>query len=145
MRIPLAVAGVLLATLGATAHAAQAPDFSSYTGAELYKRFCSACHGATAEGDGPVAASFKSMVPDLTRIAKRQGGKFPDERIHRIIDGRQVPAPHGSRDMPIWGDRYTQEKVKAAEHYVDMPYDMEMFARGRIIALIDYLHRLQAK
>ncbi len=86
-----------------TAAAAQAPDFSSYTGAELYKRFCSACHGAKAEGDGPVAASFKIMVPDLTRIAKRQGGKFPDERIHRIIDGRQVPAPHGTREMPIWG------------------------------------------
>jgi len=96
-------AGVLMVAWGSSARAAQAPDFSSYTGAELYKRFCSACHGAKGEGDGPVAASFKIMVPDLTRIAKRQGGKFPDERIHRIIDGRQVPAPHGSREMPIWG------------------------------------------
>jgi hypothetical protein len=52
---------------------------------------------------------------------------------------------HGARDMPIWGDRYSQDNVKAAEYYVDMPYDMEMYVRGRIIALIDYLHRLQVK
>ena len=140
MRIPLAVTGVLLATLGATANAAQAPDFSSYTGAELYKRFCSACHGATAEGDGPVAASFKIMVPDLTRIAKRQGGKFPDERIHRIIDGRQVPAPHGSRDMPIWGQVYREESDWRLR---GVPFPAEWSVRGRILALVEYLGTMQ--
>ena len=135
MRITPAVAGVLLALAGATASAAQAPDFSSYTGAELYKRFCSACHGAKAEGDGPVAASFKIMVPDLTRIAKRQGGKFPDERIHRIIDGRQVPAPHGSRDMPIWGWEFA---TVAKDGTPDLATGDLLVAR-----LVDYLRSIQ--
>jgi mono/diheme cytochrome c family protein len=135
MRIRLAVSGLLLATLSMAATAAQAPDFSSYTGAELYKRFCSACHGATAEGDGPVAASFKIMVPDLTRIAKRQGGKFPDERIHRIIDGRQVPAPHGSREMPIWGWEFA---TVAKDGTPDLATGDLLVAR-----LVDYLRSVQ--
>lgn len=135
MRIRFAVAGLLLATLSVTATAAQAPDFSSYTGAELYKRFCSACHGATAEGDGPVAASFKIMVPDLTRIAKRQGGKFPDERIHRIIDGRQVPAPHGTREMPIWGWEFASVTREGAP---DLATSDLLVAK-----LVDYLRSIQ--
>lgn len=135
MRIRFAVAGLLLATLSVTATAAQAPDFSSYTGAELYKRFCSACHGATAEGDGPVAASFKIMVPDLTRIAKRQGGKFPDERIHRIIDGRQVPAPHGTREMPIWGWEFASV---TREGTPDLATSDLLVAK-----LVDYLRSIQ--
>ena len=135
MRIRFAVAGLLLATLSVTATAAQAPDFSSYTGAELYKRFCSACHGATAEGDGPVAASFKIMVPDLTRIAKRQGGKFPDERIHRIIDGRQVPAPHGTREMPIWGWEFA---TVTKEGTPDLATSDLLVAK-----LVDYLRSVQ--
>jgi hypothetical protein len=43
------------------------------------------------------------MVPDLTRIAKRQGGVYPEEQIRRIIDGRQPMRPHGTREMPVWG------------------------------------------
>lgn len=135
MRIRFIVPALLLCGLGATANAAQAPDFSSYTGAELYKRFCSACHGANAEGDGPVAASFKIMVPDLTRIAKRQGGKFPDERIHRIIDGRQVPAPHGSREMPIWGWEFSTVNKDGTP---DLATSDLLVAR-----LVDYLRSIQ--
>jgi mono/diheme cytochrome c family protein len=135
MRIRLAALGIVLAAVSVTATAAQAPDFSSYTGAELFKRFCSACHGAKAEGDGPVAASFKIMVPDLTRIAKRQGGTFPDERIHRIIDGRQVPAPHGSREMPIWGWEFATEGKDGTP---DLATSDLLVAK-----LVDYLRSIQ--
>lgn len=134
MRIRFAVPALLLCSLG-VANAAQAPDFSSYSGADLYKRFCGACHGAKAEGDGPVAASFKIMVPDLTRIAKRQGGKFPDERIHRIIDGRQVPAPHGSREMPIWGWEFA---TVTKEGTPDLATSDLLVAK-----LVDYLRSIQ--
>jgi mono/diheme cytochrome c family protein len=131
----LALVAGLLFTFASPAFAAQAPDFSSYSGAELYKRFCSACHGAKAEGDGPVAASFRIMVPDLTRIAKRQGGKFPDERIHRIIDGRQVPAPHGSREMPIWGWEFA---TVGKDGTPDLATSDLLVAR-----LVDYLRSIQ--
>jgi mono/diheme cytochrome c family protein len=82
---------------------ARAQDYSAHSGAKLYERFCASCHGDKGHGDGVVAASFKIEVPDLTRIAKRQGGVFPDEQIRRIIDGRNVLVPHGSREMPVWG------------------------------------------
>jgi hypothetical protein len=47
--------------------------------------------------------------------------------------------------MPVWGRDYSQESAKAGEYYLDVPYDMEMYVRSRILALIDYLNRLQAK
>jgi mono/diheme cytochrome c family protein len=92
----------VLVSLGFAANC-RAVDLSSYTGEQLFIRFCASCHGSTATGDGPVAPELKAIVPDLTRIAKRQGGKFPAERIHQIIDGRLTRPPHGARDMPVWG------------------------------------------
>jgi hypothetical protein len=96
-----------LALLLFSATAAQAVELSNYTGQELYKRFCASCHGVAGEGDGPVASSFKVMTPDLTRIARRQSGNFPAERLHQIIDGRLTRPPHGTREMPVWGREFT--------------------------------------
>ena len=73
--IVIAIILMLIATV-----AARAQDYSGYTGARLYSRFCASCHGDKGLGDGVVAASFSIMVPDLTRIAKRQGGIYPDEQ-----------------------------------------------------------------
>lgn len=82
---------------------ARAENLSSYNGEQLYQRFCAACHGDKGAGDGPVAPFFKLAPPDLTRIAKRRGGVFPEGDIRRIIDGTAVRAPHGARNMPVWG------------------------------------------
>lgn len=57
-----------------------------------------------------------------------------------MIEGAGVS--HGTRDMPIWGQDY---RVRAAEYYMDVPYDSELFVRTRILALAEYLSRLQAK
>jgi hypothetical protein len=78
----------------------EAPDMS---GAELYSVFCASCHGPQAHGDGPVAATLKPVVPDLTRIAARSGGTFPAERVRATIDGQSAPRAHGTRSMPVWG------------------------------------------
>jgi mono/diheme cytochrome c family protein len=82
---------------------AVAETFSDYTGRQLYGRFCASCHGEAGFGDGPVAPSLKVMVPDLTRLYQRSGGQFPEDRVRRIIDGRQVYPVHGTRYMPVWG------------------------------------------
>ena len=100
--VAIATIIVLILLLIATV-AARAEDFSGYSGARLYMRFCASCHGDKGYGDGVVAGSFNIMVPDLTRIARRQGGTFPEDRIRRIIDGRKTLPPHGSREMPVWG------------------------------------------
>lgn len=70
---------------------------------DLYQRLCSSCHGVAARGDGPVAPLIKSGVPDLTLLARRDGGEFPAEDVRRAIDGRWDRRAHGARDMPVWG------------------------------------------
>jgi hypothetical protein len=35
--------------------------------------------------------------------------------------------------------------MKAGEYYMDVPYDSEAYVRARILALIDYISRLQVK
>jgi hypothetical protein len=57
-----------------------------------------------------------------------------------VIEG--AGAGHGTRDMPIWGQEYS---VQAASYYVDVPYDQQAYVRGRILALAEYLNRLQAQ
>ena len=90
----------VLALIGAFAHADEAPDMS---GAQLYQVFCASCHGSQALGDGPVANTLKPSVPDLTRIAARNGGEFPTQRVRETIDGQTLPPVHGTRAMPVWG------------------------------------------
>lgn len=99
---------LLLLSLGT---AAQAADYASYSGAELFKRFCATCHGAGAQGDGPVAASLNVTVPDLRLLAARRRGVFPTERIEQIIDGRAVIGAHGSRTMPVWGEEFLRTEI----------------------------------
>jgi mono/diheme cytochrome c family protein len=73
------------------------------SGVEMYERLCASCHGPGGRGDGPVSSLIKIGVPDLTRIALRDGGEFPTEDVRRTIDGRWDRRAHGARDMPVWG------------------------------------------
>lgn len=72
-------------------------------GAELYRLHCAGCHGVAGHGDGPVAPLMAIAVPDLTLIAARRGGRFPEDEVARIIDGLSPLAAHGTRHMPVWG------------------------------------------
>ena len=114
-------------------------------GKREYMERCAVCHGASGKGDGGAIDVLKTTPTDLTQLAKKNGGVFPFDRVYSVIDGRQPVKGHGTADMPIWGKAYSQETTKADEHYADMPYNMEMYVRSRILALIDYLNRLQAK
>ncbi len=67
-----------------------------------------------------------------------------------VVDGRKVVIAHGTRDMPIWGDRYTPNlnraiSPNASEMFVNPAYDPETVVRMRILAVIDYLNRIQEK
>jgi len=66
---------------------------------------------------------------------------LPMARLYDVIDGAGVPA-HGSRDMPVWGRDY---RIKDAEYYQEAPYNPEAQVRARILALLEYVSRLQAK
>jgi hypothetical protein len=55
------------------------------------------------KGDGPASSALKAAPTDLTQLAKRSSGVFPDLKVFNAISGDiQVPA-HGSKDMPVWG------------------------------------------
>jgi mono/diheme cytochrome c family protein len=103
MKVIICVAPVLmlLAACATTSQDERSP--AQLSGVELYERLCSSCHGPGGHGDGPVASLIKTGVPDLTRIALRDGGEFPTEDVRRTIDGRWDRRAHGARDMPVWG------------------------------------------
>ena len=104
----------------------------STKGADLFRAYCASCHGTNGQGHGPAAAALRATVPDLTLIARRNGGEFPVERVRRIITGDHVLASHGSREMPVWGPIF---------HQVEADID-----RGnvRMENLIKYLESIQA-
>jgi hypothetical protein len=60
-----------------------------------------------AKGNGFLGASLKVVPPDLTVLAKNNGGVFPADRISSVIDGRTQVAIHGPRDMPHTNVKYT--------------------------------------
>ena len=80
----------------------------SVEGPNLFRAYCASCHGADAKGKGPAASALKSKVPDLTLLTKRNGGRFPEVRVRKIIMGEDVLAVHGSREMPVWGPIFHQ-------------------------------------
>lgn len=125
--------------LAATAALAQSKfDF----GKREYESNCASCHGIKGKGDGPYKPYLQAIAADLTVLAKKNGGVFPFARVYEVIDGRNEVKFHGPRDMPVWGADYL---VKSAEYYADVPYDPELFVRTRIVALVDYINRLQIK
>jgi len=114
---------------------AGAQVFAEYSGEETFNRFCASCHGPGGHGDGPVAAGLPIAVPDLTTLRKRQGDRFQEETLRRIIDGRNIVIYHGTRYMPVWG----------YEFWVEEGADEEAEQRVEIIIrnLIDYIESIQ--
>lgn len=137
-RIARAVAVGALAALACATVAAQ----PSKLGQREYRNSCAVCHGTGGKGDGSYGYIIEKRMPDLTMLAKNNGGIFPLERVYETIDGSATVKAHGTKEMPIWGDRY---RMQAAEYYIDVPYDDRAFVRTRILALIEYLSTLQVK
>lgn len=128
---------VLMATAAQTAKP-QPPEtghlIESIQGPALYAAYCAVCHGKDGKGGGPLAKSLKVAPPDLTRIAMRNGGKFPSVRIQRIISGEEaLPSGHGTREMPVWGPIFSQ-----------IAWDQDL-GRVRVDNLARYLESLQVK
>ena len=111
-----------------------APVTSAASGSEMYVSYCASCHGKDATGNGPAAAALKSAPPDLTTLAKRNGGKYPALRVRSILLGKENLVPHGDQEMPVWGPVFRAIST-GHEEIVDM----------RIGNLNRYLESLQAK
>lgn len=109
-----------------------------------YTNSCAYCHGASGRGDGPLVSFLTAKLPDLTQLQKSNGGVFPVARVYEVIDGSNAIAVHGTREMPAWGLRYAKDAPEALGYY-DGPGDREMFARARVLALVEYISTLQVQ
>jgi mono/diheme cytochrome c family protein len=79
---------------------------SPASGPEMYTTYCAVCHGVDGKGNGPAAEALKVSPPDLTALAKKNGGKYPSDHVTTAIRGDLRLAAHGSREMPVWGDLF---------------------------------------
>lgn len=120
-----------------------APASAMSIGEFEYRNSCIACHGETAKGDGPFVGYLQgTSPPDLTTLQKDNGGVFPVTVIYDVIDGSDMASAHGTREMPIWGNRY-RTRMDAAQDWNYSPEETEAYVRTRILSLIEYLSTLQ--
>lgn len=108
-----------------------------------YEGACAVCHGLGGAGNGPMVAQLAKPVPDLTVLARNNGGVFPFDRVYQVIDGRREVTSHGSREMPVWGRGFRKQSSGYFDSYPAQ--DPESPARSRILALTEYVYRLQGK
>ncbi len=108
-------------------------------GRDFFVRYCAACHGPDGKGRGDFADLLKQPPADLTKISARNGGSFPTLKIVDIISGATAFTAHGTKDMPIWGERFAEDAPVGAG------MSREREARGRILVLVEYLRSIQTK
>ena len=137
----IALAHFFALLLGNSAAALAAENLD--VGKMEYDGACAVCHGPSGKGDGYLKLQLVNQVPDLTVLAKNNRGVFPFDRVYQIIDGRQEIKTHGPREMPVWGRSFNLQTSVYFENYPR--HDVESGARSRILALTEYLYRLQTK
>lgn len=142
--VALAAVGAVV-LLGGIAESGEPPSignvdrekFALQIGQQKYMKYCATCHGPSATGDGVAARLFTKKPPDLTLLAKNNGGKFPMNELLGIVKGDAPIAAHGNREMPVWGE------------ILGRPLDTSMTgqaaADAEILLIGNYLESIQKK
>jgi hypothetical protein len=87
-------------------------------------------------GDGIMAKYLTVRPANLRQLAKNNGGKFPFWEVYDKIDGQTEVRAHGTREMPVWGERFLAEAGSDGKSAVTQ-------AAGRILSLTFYLEHIQ--
>jgi mono/diheme cytochrome c family protein len=106
--ISCALLGSILSGSAAQERQAKKPPAASSnpsSGAELYKKHCAVCHGTDLKGNGPFPPPYR-MPPDLTTLARRHGGKFPETYVANVLRNGVTLPTHGPAEMPVWGAEF---------------------------------------
>src|SRR5947209_8085940 len=106
---------------------------TAMSGQELFREYCAVCHGNDAKGTGPAAAALKVKPADLTLVNRKSGGKYPEIKVQRVINGEDEVTAHGSRDMPVWGQIF---------RHMSSNQDL---GSVRIYNLVKYIEQIQGK
>jgi mono/diheme cytochrome c family protein len=129
----LVVAGVRAHSQASDTPRQRAPRIlsESLAGRDSFELYCAPCHGTDARGSGPVAPALKTAPPDLTQLARRNGGAFPADRVRAYVTGtgRTLPS-HGPAEMPVWGPTFRA-------------FEADVRVQERIKNLVEYLATLQ--
>jgi mono/diheme cytochrome c family protein len=129
------VGGAAVAMFVAWAALASAEESTeAQAGHNLYSEHCEVCHGLRGHGDGPLAEELRVAPADLTIIAQRRGGVFPESEMREIIDGRRKVRAHGPANMPLWGEVFAQQRAGGTH---------EIEVRDKVQSLVDYLKSIQ--
>jgi hypothetical protein len=88
----------------------------------------------TARAEVPSPRPFANRLPNLTTLARRHGGIFPEEYVTNVLRFGPGFSAHGSSEMPVWGPLF-----QYLENY------NEAAVRQRIKNLCNYLESLQEK
>jgi mono/diheme cytochrome c family protein len=112
-------------------------------GKQAFENNCASCHGVDGKGNGSLGELLRRSPPDLTQLAKRNGGVLPIVRLYEVIDGGAILS-HGSRDMPIWGREFRIDDAQALKE-ARGNYDSAALVRARILLLLEYMNRLQVR
>ena len=94
---------------------------------------------------GNRSASGAQTLKDIPQIqipATRGVELSKKNNVYETIDGRVLVKAHGTADMPIWG---RENMLKGPYERDPNPNFPEAFARAKILALTEYVYRLQAK
>lgn len=116
---------------------ATAPDMAVVAAGEIeYFNACAICHGVDARGNGILSRYLIVKPTNLRQLKLTADGGFPFWEVYRKIDGQAEIRGHGTRDMPVWGDRFRNQAGgdnKSAQTQ----------AAGRILSLVFYLQHIQ--
>ncbi len=111
---------------------------SVVSGKEMFQTYCSPCHGKSGTGDGPAGPAMRVPPPDLTKLAAKNNGVFPEAEVAEAL--REGPTAthttpaHGSETMPVWGPVFRSMSPQTAG-----------MTNLRIHNLVEYVRSIQAK
>ncbi len=114
--------------------ASHLPGSNPVSGARLFKQYCAVCHGIDLKGHGPLATELKTRPADLTTLAQRHNGKFPEAYVEDVLrNGVKTPA-HGDSEMPVWGPLFAS--IRGTD---------PQLVNLRIMNLVSYIKSMQDK
>ncbi len=106
-------------------------------GERLFQRKCTACHGASGRGDGPLSTSLGTAPADLTQIAMRRDGVWPMLEVMSIVDG-YLKATNSREDMPVFEGFLDGRMVE-----FDTGNGLTTLVPVELIEVVNYLETLQ--
>lgn len=134
----LAIAFPVMAAAQAapTVKPAPAPQSTPSSGKQMFREYCTPCHGESGKGNGPAAAAMKVPPANLTKLSSKYKGVFPDMEIAEALRAGPTPTTgtyvHGSETMPIWGPVF-RALSSSDKGIVEL----------RIHNLVEYIRRIQ--